>query len=171
MLLTRLAPGDSTVSTNFIATLVVSSLKRHQKLKMKLFFSNEPPVVWARIVRTPQAPGNFSFQFPVILQILSNQSFKLNLIVYCREICLRPSSFEPTSVQEHTRYERLHKPKRINKVNLKKKGFALLYFHSILLFHAKKLLTSTSIYIYIYRGSLCFHFSVVHCSTRRSRAR
>lgn len=70
--------------------------------------------------------------------------------MYCREICLRPSSFEPTSVQEHTRYERLHKPKRITStVNLKKKDFALLYFHSILLFHAKKLLTSTSIYIYI----------------------
>ena len=69
-------------------------------------------------------------------------------MVYCREICLRPSSFEPTSVQEHTRYERLHKPKRITStVNLKKKGFALLYFHSILLFHATK---TSNIYVYIY---------------------
>ena len=71
--------------------------------------------------------------------------------MYCREICLRPSSFEPTSVQEHTRYERLYKPKRITStVNLKKK--VLHYYTSIASFYfmQQKLLTSTSIYIYIY---------------------
>ena len=71
--------------------------------------------------------------------------------MYCREICLRPSSFEPTSVQEHTRYERLHKPKRITStVNLKKK--VLHYYTSIASFYfmQKNLLTSSSIYIYIY---------------------
>ena len=124
-------------------------------------------------MRTPQAPGNFSFQFPVILQILSNQSFKLNLIVYCREICLRPSSFEPTSVQEHTRYERLHKPKRITStVNLKKKGFALLYFHSILLFHAKKT-SNIYVYIYIYIEEVCVFifpfYTARHAEVERDR--